>query len=404
MRRVLVLTYHFPPEGGPAVQRVLKFVKYLPFFGYEPIVLTALHPIGVKDQDLFNEIPSSLRVYRVMDFGAWVPYELRKRLFHNLLPDRHITWKRFAFSKAIQIIQKEKIDLLFSSSPPHSVQVIAKEIAMQTGLPWVADLRDEWTRHPNFQAKSERAIFLERETLSFSKTITVVTQAAQQNFKEIVQERVPVYFLPNGYDPEDFVGIQSTQKSHQNSRLNFVYCGRFTKTSSPHAFFLVLREMVKEDPSWKAHLRIQVIGGTNNQNAMSSFPELNSIMEWIPYQPHRKALAFMRSADVLLLFSTGGPGSEILTGKVYEYMATGKPILCVVSHEGELSQMLMEYRNAYIGILTQENPPIATVRKLLQAWKEGKLERPIQKEWIQQFDRKKQTGELAKIFDRVLGV
>lgn len=402
MKRVLVLTYHFPPEGGPAVQRVLKFVKYLPLFGYEPIVLTALHPMGVRDQDLFKEIPSSLRVYRVMDFGAWVPYELRKRLFHNLLPDRHITWKWFAISKAIQIIQKEKIDLLFSSSPPHSVQVITKEIAMQTGLPWVADLRDEWTQNPDFRASNEKAIFLEKETLVACKAITTVTWGAQKNFKQILNNSIPIHFLPNGYDPEDFVKV-SLRNDKCSGKLNITYCGRFSKTHSPEPFFIALREMLTFNPNLKGFLRIRVIGGKDNIRSISLFPELWSIVEFIPYQPHKRALQWMQEADVLLLLSTGA-GSEIVTGKVYEYMATQKPILALVSHNGELSEILSQYGNAYVAILSEKGAVLRVLEEILQAWKEGKLQKPVDQKWVQQFDREKQTGELAKIFDRVLGV
>lgn len=400
MKRVLVLTYHFPPEGGPAVQRVLKFVKYLPSFGYEPVVLTSLHPLGVKDHDLFKEIPISVPVHRVIDFGAWIPYEVRKRIFRNFLPDRHITWKKLAISKALRIIQDKKIDLLFSSSPPHSVQVIAKEIATRSGLPWVADLRDEWTRGPQFQLTPE-VFLLEKRILQSCQALTTVTQSAQKNFLEITEQKNPVYFLPNGYDPEDIVNILHSPKNN-TQKLNIMYCGRFSKTHSPQAFWGALQEIVSKERLWKHFLRVQIVGGTNNAKSVASFPELRSFVECIPYQPHRKALKWMQQADVLLLLSTGPQGSEIITGKVYEYMALEKPILAVISSPGELSQMLSNYGNAYISILSQENPPVNTVKKLLHAWKEGKLEKPVQREWVQQFDRKRQAKELAKIFDNVL--
>jgi glycosyltransferase involved in cell wall biosynthesis len=402
MKSVLVVSYHFPPEGGPAVQRVLKFVKYLPEFGYRPVVLTAAHPLRTRDRSLLAELPPGTTVHRVMDWAAWMPHAWRRRRAGRDFPDRHVSWKRSAVRAAVRIARKEKIDLLFSSTPPHSVQLAAAEIAERCRLPWVADLRDEWSEDPVYcRGAEKRHLETERRALAACRAVVTVTPRAADNFRRILGRSVPAHFLPNGYDPADFPRTKPRPASAAG-RLRILYGGRISAKHSPRAVFETLRAELRRNPEWRDRLEIRILGGTGNRNAIRGFEELSKIVEFVPYRPHDECLRMMEEADVLLLLATTAPGSEILTGKVFEYMAAGKPIWAVLSHRGELSRMLAAYGNAVTGFTSVPGSVASSWRRVASAWAAGRLNRPVRRAAVRRFDRRLQTAALGRIFDGVL--
>jgi glycosyltransferase involved in cell wall biosynthesis len=402
MKRVLVLSYHFPPEGGPAVQRVLKFVKYLPEHGVAPVVLTAKHPTPVRDPSLLGDLPAGIRVHRVMDWAAWMPSVWRRKAGHRRFPDRHISWRRAAVRRAVRIVREEGIDLLFASSPPHSIQIIAAEIAHRTGIPWVADLRDEWSHDPVYcRGNEKRHRETEIRTLTASSAVITVTPGARENFRRLLGKSVPAHYLPNGYDPADFRPSRR-RPAGRGGKLRILYSGRLSAKHSPKAVFETLGEAFREKPEWKERVQIRILGGTGNRNAIRGYEEFRGIVEFIPYRPHAECIRMMEEADLLLLLATTAPGSEILTGKVFEYMAAGKPIWAVLSHRGALSRMLSEYGNAVTGFTSVPGSVETTWRRIASDWASGRLGRPVRSPAVRRFDRKRQTTELSRIFDTVL--
>ncbi|MDM7926614.1 MAG: glycosyltransferase family 4 protein [bacterium] len=402
MKRVLVLAYHFPPEGGPAVQRVLKFVKYLPENGYQPVVLTAKHPLPVRDASLLADLPSGVRVRRVMDWAAWMPSPWRRAAGRRRFPDRHISWRKAAVRRAVRIVREEGIDLLFASSPPHSVQIIASEIADRTGIPWVADLRDEWAMDPNVAPSvRDRMKQAEKEALSRCRAVVSVTPQALKNIRAAAPASAVLHFLPNGYDPEDFPESGPEPKPAA-SRLTIAYCGRFTRKSDPSVFLSALEEILRTRPEWADRIALRVIGGTGNRRAVRDLPNVRRVSEFSTYQPHRAVLSVMRRADALLLLATGTAASEVLTQKVFEYMATGNPILAVAHGPGELTRMMSAYRNARVAFQGDPASVKAAVLKLLDDWRRGRLNRPCASRFVKRFDRREQAADLSRLFDRVL--
>ncbi len=402
MKRVLVLAYHFPPEGGPAVQRVLKFVKYLPENGYQPVILTAKHPLVTRDASLLADLPAGVRVHRVMDWAAWMPSAWRRMAGRRRFPDRHISWRKAAVRRAVRIVREDGIDLLFASSPPHSVQIIASEIADRTGIPWVADLRDEWSMDPNVAPSGrDRMKRAEKEALSRCRAVVAVTPQAKANIRAAAPASAVLHFLPNGYDPEDFPESASEGRKTAG-RLTIAYCGRFTRKSDPAVFLNALEEILRTRPEWADRITLRVIGGTGNRSAVRNLPNVRRVSEFSTYQPHRSVLSVMRQADALLLLATGTAASEVLTQKVFEYMATGNPILAVAYGPGELTRMMSAYRNARVAFQGDPASVKREVLKLLDDWRRGRLNRPCASRFVKRFDRREQAADLSRLFDRVL--
>jgi glycosyltransferase involved in cell wall biosynthesis len=402
MKAVLILSYHFPPEGGPAVQRVLKFIKYLPGHGYLPVILTAAHPLRTKDPSLLAELPPGMPVHRVVDWAAWMPHFWRRRRAGRDFPDRHISWKRSAVRRAVRIVREEGIDLLFSSSPPHSAQLAAAEIAKRCGLPWIADLRDEWSQDPVYCRGAEKKhLETETRTLGACRAVVTVTPRAKENFRRILGGSVPVHFLPNGYDPADFREPKPRPGSG-GRKLRILYSGRISAKHSPKAVFEILRDEFRRNPEWRERVEIRILGGSGNRNAIRGYGELGERVEFVPYRPHAECIRLMEEADVLLLLATTAAGSEIITGKVFEYMAAGKPIWAVLSHRGELSRILAGYGNAVTGFTSVPGSVAASWRRIASGWTSGRLNRPVRWPAVRRYDRKRQTAVLARIFDGVL--
>jgi len=149
--KILFIVYYFPPDGGPAVQRIVKFIKYLAHHDVQSYVIAAKHPNATRDNTLFKEIPDSTRIIHIRDWFAWLPGEIKKRFKSKFVPDRHMFWNKSAVKHAANLINKENIEIVFTSSPPHSVQLIGLTLKRQLDIKWITDFRDEWTNDPVFK-------------------------------------------------------------------------------------------------------------------------------------------------------------------------------------------------------------------------------------------------------------
>jgi len=206
MLKVLFLTYNFPPEGGPAVQRVVKFIKYLSRAGISCSVLTASKKNRIVDTSFNKDIPNSVKITKTVDPGSWVPGEF-KRIFKRIfIPDKMALWQTTAMKKGAKLIKRDAIQCIFSTSPPHSTHLIAKKIADSTGSCWVADFRDEWIRNSLFFRSTYASLQkqMEMSVLERCDRIITVTKTAKQNFAKSVSND-KINYIPNGYDEEDLL-------------------------------------------------------------------------------------------------------------------------------------------------------------------------------------------------------
>lgn len=375
-RKVLYITYYWPPSGGAGVQRSLKMARYLPEFGVEPIVLTvdaesATYP--VEDPSLLAEVSSKLRVVRT---GSFEPLQVLSRLvggknkvpyggFANkdkerwtqkilrfvrgnfFLPDARKGWVRYALRAAGRIIREEQIDTVVISSPPHSSQLIG--LALKQRFPnirWIADLRDPWTDiyyypdllHTGLARSIDRK--LERKVLEKCDCVLVVSQDIKRLFAAKSERLDPdkIHVIPNGFDPSDF----DADILPPADVFRITYVGTLAESYRPEVFFKVLSRLRKS--GLEKPLRLRFVGSTHAVvDPLLKQYELDDITEFAGHVPHREATRYMQSGNALLLVIPDvAQANGILTGKLFEYIGAGRPIIGLGPKEGDASAILQE--------------------------------------------------------------
>jgi len=374
MRKVLILTYYWPPSGGPGVQRWLKFVKYLPVWGYEPIVITvdpdkATYPI--VDKSLLSEVPGELKVIRT---STREPYGLYKKLtgrkqvpysgFTNesstgffskisrfirgnlFVPDARIGWNTFAIKKAAEIIRAYGIEILITTSPPHSTQLAGLELKkIFPEIRWIADLRDPWTdiyyyskmlHLPHIKKKDQK---LEKSVLRNADAVVTVSDFISRIFSEKPGTDCSgkVHVITNGYDPEDFL---KTDVKPDPAYFTLAYVGtisdEYILSGLINAF-----ERVVEKTGKKA--RIMFTGNICNQWKTLLEKKIGDFIIFSSHVEHNEAVKRMQMADMLLLVIPDIAQNEgIITGKLFEYLAASRPVLGIGPLQGDAAKVLRE--------------------------------------------------------------
>lgn len=401
MKTVLVIAYYFPPEGGPAVQRTLKFVKYLNQFGYKSIVISANHFAKTMDYTLISDIPDNTIVYRVFDFGTLIPDFLRKIFFGKNYIDKHQFWNFSLKIAAKKIFSRYEIDVIFSTTPPHSINIGACYLSTKYNIPWVADFRDEWTYDPNFGKQKNKIHIqeLEKRTLMQSSAITTVTQKGKINFANIISSKEKTFCIYNGFDEDDYKHI--IWNDNDKSILSIIYTGRLTKKSSPTFLFDILDNLIINGKIDYQKVKIKIVGPQGNRKWIQQYENLGKQVEFIDYQPHSISSQMLADSDVLLLLASNTMNSEVFTGKVFEYFFMRKPILAIVRYEGELSQLLKNHGNVYLGIESVKNSVENAFLEMYEDWLNGRLNKTIDEKFIHSFNRKDQARQLAEIFNKI---
>jgi len=366
--RVLIITYYWPPSGGAGVQRWLKFSKYLPASGWLPVILTvkpeyAAYPY--KDPSLYGEIPLDVEVHRTKALNYFALYGrdqskipgagfatgtekglkdrvsrfIRGNLF---IPDPRRGWNRYAFRKACELIKSENITHVITTSPPHSTQLIGLRLKRRfPGIKWVADMRDPWTDiyyYDIFRASLPARMLdrhLERTVLTRADTVITVghTLASALAVKSGNPER-KIHVLPNGFDEEDFEGIVPTIPA----KFTITYVGTLSPAYPVRGFIDAVKTVRKSGMS----LSLKFVGTVPGQ-IQDLFPADDEGMkpEFIPYCEHPAAIRHMMDSSLLLLIIPDHASSRsILTGKIFEYLATEKPILLLGPADGDAARLL----------------------------------------------------------------
>ncbi len=422
-RKVLIVTYYWPPSGGPGVQRVLKFVKFLPQLGWDPVILTVdSGEYPVRDETLVKDIPKGVPQYKTKSIE---PYKLfkffsgrssKKGVENYLLdqkpstlngriaqfirqnffiPDARVGWYPYARKKGMEIIEREKPDIIFSSSPPHSLQLAARSLHRSSGIPWVADFRDPWTQA--FWDKGlRRNPISNRINLNFEKSvireasaITVVSKGMIDLLSRQHSEKFSV--ISNGYDKDDFT---SSNPSDQFFRI--LYTGHIARSQNPLAFFKAISSL---DKDVLAKCRIEFYGKSDPSvhRAIVEY-NLEKHIHLLDYVAHHEATALMQQAHILLLLIPADFGKGILTGKLFEYLATGNFILGLGDEQDDAADVL---RKTNSGIMKDYKSDVKhIILAQFKKWEQGEKNMPDWNE-IEAYSRQNLTKRLAAVFDTV---
>jgi hypothetical protein len=446
MKKALIISYYFPPSGGPGVQRVLKFVKYLTLYGWEPIVLTVKDgDFPARDESLLKEIPDNIKVYRTHIFE---PYNLYRRLTGRskaaavdvdninknkkksiserlaefiratiFIPDARRFWYKYAAAEGRKIIDNENPDIIFSSSPPYTCALIAmrlKRYAHKKGkeIPWVSDFRDAWT---GYLTTPDRWFIpavidkkYERDTLKHADTITMVANGIKDDFESkypVISKDKNYVLIRNGFDSDDYKEIKGHQT--KNDRFTIVYTGSMYGKRNPYFLIDTLAELSSQSRTDKNKIKLIFVGrcGREILDFIDNSPLKNSI-ELIPYVPHSESIKYLLNADAMLLLIDEDKYSKmILSGKVFEYIGTssitGKPIIAIAP-EGEAADLLKETSAGDIIHHNDKKGLEETLLKYYNRFFENNNTFSVNKEKIAQYDRKLLTKKLAETFNKLL--
>jgi hypothetical protein len=407
-RYALIITHGFPPAGGPGVQRVLKFVKYLPGFGWHPVVLTVKpEAYEVRDETLMGEVPAGTPVYRVADPDvnrlrpAFSGYKLGKVLsainVALMVPDAHLFWARKAHTTARRIVARYRPAVMLSSSPPASAHTLAMWIHRQFEVTWVADFRDPWSEnpqvpyYPGYRAINRR---MERSVLGRCDHVTTVSPPWVEMFERL-SARPPghVTLIENGYDESDVEPLPPPR----TERFTISYAGTFSRRCRPDAFVKAVTRLVSAQRVPLQELRVSLAG----KNVADYVPD-RPPFENLGYLSHAALSDLRRESDLLLLVLDDAPASRgVYSGKVFEHLACNRPTLCITHPENVAAKLIVRARG---GVVARPCPTAIAeaVSRYHRAWREGVFDHDPDWEVIRRFTRLRLTERLARTFERIV--
>ncbi|WP_372774661.1 glycosyltransferase family 4 protein [Mangrovibacterium sp.] len=374
MKKVLIITYYWPPSGGAGVQRWLKFSKYLPEFGVQPVVLTVdavQASYAQTDSSLVKEVPESIEVHRTDTFELYnlykklsgkkeIPYggfanegketgmqKLAKAIRGNFfIPDPRKGWNRYAYRKAVELIRENGIETVITTSPPHSTQLIGLKLKKKLGVRWIADMRDPWTDIYYYKELYHTALarridrLLELKVLRNADQIVTVSEDMKRIFNDKLsgsESESKFMVIPNGYDEEDFAQHVDAEKE----KYVITYTGTISEAYDIDGF---LEALVALPSDLQNRLLLRFVGkvpATITAKVERKCPSLQT--ELVGYVDHRKSVNYLlKSSMQLLVIPKVENNKGIITGKFFEYLASGNPVLAIGPANGDLDQLIRE--------------------------------------------------------------
>ena len=450
MKRVLIITYYWPPSGGSGVQRWVKFAKYLPSEGWQPVIYTPDNPeLTAVDKTLSAEIPPEAEIIRRPIFE---PYGIYRKLMGKgastdiktmiegsssgdpasvtaaaaggdvtpirsgsktwkqrlslwirgnvFVPDPRVGWVRPSVRFLKKYLKEHPVDAIVTTGPPHSMHLIGLRLSRATGLPWISDFRDPWTKmyylkHLGLSKRTWRRLGkMEQRVLDGSSTVLAVTPLVQEDFQ--ARTRTPVAMITNGYDREDFSGPEPVPDGF----FNIVHTGLFASDGNPLVFWKVLGSMVSDDPEFADRLRLRLVGKVDREvfDAIAAAGLREHVVS-LGYLDHAGAVREQRGATLLILPLRNDPEYRpILPGKLFEYLAARRPILGIGQEDGAMARVLSETGAGITADWQNESAIRATLESAWNAFRQPTGLPPVTGD-ISRFERRALTASLARLLN-----
>lgn len=435
MKRVLIITYYWPPSGGSGVQRWLKMSKYLPEYGWQPVIYTtenAEYPI--IDHSLEKDVAPNIEVIRrpinepysaykkflgikkeeTVKMGFIQEKEKNKSWKSDLslwvrgnffIPDARCGWVKPSVRFLKEYLNEHPVDAIISTGPPHSMHLIALKLKKALGLPWIADFRDPWTEIDYYNdlhltAWADRKHHrLEQEVLTKADKVVTVAPDGARRLGRLGNRNVRTIY--NGFDRDD----DAQTPVNLSEQFTITYLGVLSKIQNPSNLWQALAELIKEDSGFDKSLRINMIGQIDSA-VVSSIDEngLTQHVAYSPYMPHDQVSAVHRSSTLLLLLLM--PDSEprakgLLTGKLFEYMASGRPILCIGPEDGDAARILRETGAGQTISFEDKEKMKEALKNLYQRYLENTLESNTNPK-VENYSRQVMTQQYAALLNQAI--
>lgn len=424
MKRILIITYYWPPAGGPGVQRWLKFVKYLKEFGIQPIIYAPLNPhYPIVDHDLMLEIPDGIKIIKQpikepYRFARILSKKKTKRISSGIIlgkkqsviekillyirgnyfiPDARIGWVKPSVTYLCDYLNQNPVDTIITTGPPHSTHLIGMAIKEKIECKWIADFRDPWTTihyHKSLRlSKNSRAKHknLERKVLRQADRIIVTSPTTKKEFEQI--SNVPILVITNGFDIEDNIVRKLDEE------FTLAHIGSLLSERNPKVLWKVLSEIIIDNTDFAKNFRLKLVGSVSDEvlRSISDFG-LNDHCVKQTYVSHLEAIQTQYNAQVLLLVEMDHEETRaIIPGKIFEYLAAMRPIIALGPEGSDIEGILRKTNNGTFYSYSQAESLKAQILQYFNMYKEGALN--INSNGVDDYSRRTLTKKLSEFIN-----
>ena len=424
-KKILIITYYWPPAGGPGVQRWLKFAKYLPDFGWKPVIFTPENPsYPLVDETLENEVPKDLEIIKTK---IWEPYQLAEKLNKSnkkfkagqfdvgqnqswksklsiwvrgnfFIPDARVFWVKPSVKFLRKYLTENHFDAFVTTGPPHSMHLIGLALKNEfPNLKWIADFRDPWTeisyyKHLKLTKSSDKKHrSLEKKVFENADVTLATSYSDAENFRKKGANSV---CITNGFE---VLSEDKNKVDIKSDKFTLSYVGVLEQLRNPEILWKTLNEILSENEDFATHFKLKFVGRVDDKilNELENSALKNSILN-IGYLPHEKSVLEMKNSSLLLITNFPQESSKgIIPGKIFEYLSTGNQILSFGPKDADVA-MILEKTNAgkHFGYEEKENVK-NYILSIYKNWKFGKLQ--SENANIEEFSRKNLTKKLSEI-------
>ncbi|GHC52216.1 glycosyltransferase family 4 protein [Ulvibacter litoralis] len=426
MKRALIITYYWPPAGGPGVQRWLQFVRYFNDFGIEPVVFVPENPhYPLQDASFEALVPETTEILK---FPVKEPYRLAgflskkktKQISSGIIsnkeqsvlektmlyvrgnffiPDARVGWVKPSVAFLKNYISEHPVETIITSGPPHSLHLIGMELQKAFQLKWIADFRDPWTTihyHKSLRltkASEKKHKDLEKKVLNTADAIVVTSPTTKKEFSLLTSK--PIHVITNGYvASEEMHPVLDTQ-------FSMAHIGSLLSERNPKVLWKVLSEIASETPSFQNNLEI-VLAGTISDEVFESISKfgLKDNCKHLGYVSHDEALKLQHNSQVLLLIEIDSPETRaILPGKIFEYLAAFRPILAVGPKGSDIEGILTETKSGVFYNPSEEKELKKQILQWYEAYLDGTLS--VASEGVEAYSRRELTRKMAALIKQV---
>jgi hypothetical protein len=422
MKRALIITYYWPPAGGPGVQRWLKFVTYFKEFGIEPVVFIPDNPhYPLQDKSIVSEIPEGIEIIR---FPIKEPYAFAKMFSKKktnqvssgiitnknqsvleklllwvrgnfFIPDARIGWVKPSVGFLKEYLANNDMDIVISSGPPHSLHLIAMALKKELGIKWVADFRDPWTTihyHQSLRLNKraqKKHLKLESQVLNNADLVVVTSSNTKKEFQKITNK--PIEVISNGYD------VLEKIETNLDAQFSIAHIGSLLTNRNPEILWEVLSALKDENKAFSKALLVKLVGAVSEDvlKSIAAFG-LTANYKALGYVSHQEAIQIQHNSQVLLLVEMDSPETKsIIPGKLFEYVAANRPILALGPDGSDVEGILKETNSGvYFNYTDKEK-----LKKQLQLYYEAYLNANlnVNSQNTEKYSRRELTKSLSSL-------
>ena len=422
-KKLLIITYYWPPAGGPGVQRWLKFVKYLPEFNIQPIVYIPENPTyPIIDKGLESEVSDKAiilknKITEPYGFASFFGKNKTKKISSGIIPnqkkqsflektllwvrgnlfipDARFLWVKPSVKYLKKYIEENNINTIVTSGPPHSLHLIGLQLKKDLNVTWFADFRDPWTtigyhkalKLSNYASRKHKA--LEAAVLNSADTIIVTSKTTKTEFQALTSK--PIEVITNGYD------VEKIDKQSLDDKFTLAHIGSFLSERNPRILWKALNELIKENQDFKNDFQLKLIGAVSQEvlDTITEFKLADYVLN-LGYLSHQEAMEHQRKSQVLLLIEINSEETKsIIPGKIFEYMAAERPIIALGPEESDFAEIITATNTGVFFSYYEKEKLKALLLNYYELFQNNNLK--VHAVGLQRYSRKSLTEQLAKL-------